>query len=197
MAEWLKDYVVAIGSLNSTLWFSWWNLVKLETERGHLVESGDSWLGRSGSDMWQASTSKVVPPPVSVKDRWVSPREQVLNVPIACRWYGPGKPSSWSPAGAWLTPPNSLVGSGKKLHTDPGIGQLACCGLCRESFFSGAVRSVQICQRLAKGCYMWTMGDTYGLGPYADGAWAMCDVLVRFSLARCTSIWIVVTLGYK
>jgi hypothetical protein len=27
-----------------------------------LGESGDSWLGRSGSGMWQASTSKVVAP---------------------------------------------------------------------------------------------------------------------------------------
>jgi hypothetical protein len=48
------------------------------------VESGDSWLGRSGSGMWQAGTSKVVAPPVSVKDRWVAPRELALNVLIAC-----------------------------------------------------------------------------------------------------------------
>jgi hypothetical protein len=41
---------------------------------------------------------------VSVKDRWVVPREQVLNVPIECRCNGPGKPNSWSPIGAWLTP---------------------------------------------------------------------------------------------
>jgi hypothetical protein len=31
MAEWSEDHVAAIGSLNSTLWFSRWNLVKLET----------------------------------------------------------------------------------------------------------------------------------------------------------------------
>jgi hypothetical protein len=48
------------------------------------VESGDSWLGRSGSGMLKTGTSKVVAPPVSIKDRWVGPREQVLNVPIAC-----------------------------------------------------------------------------------------------------------------
>jgi hypothetical protein len=48
------------------------------------VKSGDCRLGRSGSDMWKAGTSKVIAPPVSVKDRWVGPREQVLNVPIAC-----------------------------------------------------------------------------------------------------------------
>jgi hypothetical protein len=51
-------------------------------------------------------------------------------------------------------PPASLVGSGEKLGTDPWIGQPVCYGLCREPLFSGAVRSVQICQRLSKGCYM-------------------------------------------
>jgi hypothetical protein len=34
MAEWLEDHVTAICSLNSTLWFSDWNLIKLETGRG-------------------------------------------------------------------------------------------------------------------------------------------------------------------
>jgi hypothetical protein len=33
--------------------------------------------------MWQASTSKVVAPPVLIMDRSVGPCEQVLNVPIA------------------------------------------------------------------------------------------------------------------
>jgi hypothetical protein len=32
------------------------------------------WEGR-GVRTWQASTSKVVAPPVSVKDQWVDPRE--------------------------------------------------------------------------------------------------------------------------
>jgi hypothetical protein len=37
-------------------------------------------LGRSGSVMWKVGTFKVVAPSVSVKDRWVGPREQVLNI---------------------------------------------------------------------------------------------------------------------
>jgi hypothetical protein len=37
---------------------------------------------------------------------------------------------------------------------DPQIGQPACCGLCREPFFSGAVGSVQICRCLVKGCHV-------------------------------------------
>jgi type IV secretory pathway TrbF-like protein len=35
-------------------------MVKLETGRDPYVESGDSWLERLGSGMWQADTSKVV-----------------------------------------------------------------------------------------------------------------------------------------
>jgi hypothetical protein len=52
---------------------------------GPLGESEDSWLERSESGTRQAGTSKVVAPPVSVKDRWVGLREQVLNVPITYR----------------------------------------------------------------------------------------------------------------
>jgi hypothetical protein len=48
------------------------------------VKSRDRLLGRSESVMLKAGTSKVVPPPVLVKDRRVVPSEQVLNVPIAC-----------------------------------------------------------------------------------------------------------------
>jgi hypothetical protein len=47
------------------------------------VESGDRRLERLGSGMWQADIFKAIAPPVSVKDRWVGPREQVLHVPIA------------------------------------------------------------------------------------------------------------------
>jgi hypothetical protein len=52
----------------------------------------------------------VVAPPVSVKDRRVVTREQVLNIPIACRSYG-------SPAvdRCLVFAIASLVGSGEKL----------------------------------------------------------------------------------
>jgi hypothetical protein len=111
--------------------------------------------------------------------------------------YGPSKPSSWSSIGVSLTPPTSLVGSGEKLLTDPRIDQPACCGLCREPFFSGAMRSVQIYRRLTKCCYMWTTWDTYGPRPYMDWAWEACSVLVRFSPAGSTSIQIITTLRYE
>jgi hypothetical protein len=71
--------------------------------------------------------------------------------------YGPSKPCTLSSTEAWLKHTASLADLGEKLGMDPQIGQPTCRGLCREPFFSGAVGSVQICQRLAKGCYTWTM----------------------------------------
>jgi hypothetical protein len=49
----------------------------------------DRRLGRAESVMSKAGTSKVVAPSVSIKDRGVGTREQVLNVPIACWHMGP------------------------------------------------------------------------------------------------------------
>jgi hypothetical protein len=103
--------------------------------------------------MWKTGAFKVVAPPVSVKDRWIGPREQVLNVPIACRCYGPGKPSSWLSTKVCLFPTASLTVVGEKLGTDPRIKWLSSCGLCREPFFSGAVDLYKYVDDFAKGCY--------------------------------------------
>jgi hypothetical protein len=68
------------------------------------VNSGDHWLGRSGSDTRKSGTSQVVAPPVSVKGRWVGPHGQVSNVPIAYWWYEPSKHISLPSTDAWLYP---------------------------------------------------------------------------------------------
>jgi hypothetical protein len=65
------------------------------------------------------------------------------------------KSSSLSSIEVWLKSTTSLVGLGEKLGMDPWIGQPACCGLCQEPFFLGAVGSIQIYQRLVKGCDVW------------------------------------------
>jgi hypothetical protein len=122
------------------------------------------------------------PPPMSVKDRWVGPREQVLNVPVAYWWYGPGKPSSRLSIEAWLFPTAPLAAVGEKLGTDPWIGPPACCGLYQKPFLSGAVDLFKSVDDYMKGCYMWTTWDTYGRRPYADWAWITCGMLVRFPL---------------
>jgi hypothetical protein len=47
---------------------------------------GRQLVGKVGESVCGKLTpSRLQPPPVSVKDRSVGPREQVLNVPIACR----------------------------------------------------------------------------------------------------------------
>jgi hypothetical protein len=81
----------------------------------------------------------VVAPPVSVKDRGVGTHEQILNVPIACRWYMPSKPSSLLLTDVWLKRTASMAVLGEKLRwvkwshmgtahrkRTPGVRGLAC-----------------------------------------------------------------------
>jgi hypothetical protein len=93
---------------------------------------------------------------VSVKDRLIDHHEQVLNVPIACRCYGPGKPSSLPSTEAWFFSITSLAVLGEKLGTDPRTGQPSCCGLGQEPFFSGAVDLFKSVDNYVKGCYVLT-----------------------------------------
>jgi hypothetical protein len=51
-------------------------------------------------------------------------------------------------------PTTSMASSREKLGTDPRIGQLACCGLCQEPFFSGAVALSITIEDFAKGCHV-------------------------------------------
>jgi hypothetical protein len=93
---------------------------------------------------------------VSVKDLWVGPCEQVLNVPIACQKYGPGRPSSLLSIEACLFPIASLVVLREKLGMDPQTGLSVCCGLGQEPFFSGAVDLFKSLDDYTKGCYALT-----------------------------------------
>jgi hypothetical protein len=49
MAEWSKDHVVAIGSLKPQHFGLWQNCGQNGDRAEPLGESGDNWLGRSGS----------------------------------------------------------------------------------------------------------------------------------------------------
>jgi hypothetical protein len=77
------------------------------------------------------------------------------------------------------------------------IGQPSCCGSGRESFFSGAVDLFNSVDDYAKGCYTRTARDTYGRnairGLSAGCVWRVDQVFP----AGCTSIQIIVTLGYE
>jgi hypothetical protein len=55
-----------------------------------------------------------------------------------------------------FAPTASLVGSGEKLGTNSRISQPTCCGLSRESFFSGVVALLNSVNDYAKGCYALT-----------------------------------------
>jgi hypothetical protein len=52
-----------------------------------------------------------------------------------------------------FAPTASMAVLGEKLGTDPWIGQLVCCGLCREPFFSSAVALLNSIGDYVKGCY--------------------------------------------
>jgi hypothetical protein len=128
-------------------------------------------------------------PPVSIKDRWVGPREQVLNVPFTYRWYGPGKPSS-RPSTEDCLCPHCFIGWLKR-ETGYGPTDRSADMLWIVSRVVALLNSVD---DYTKGCYALTTWDTYGLGPYADWACDACDILVGFSPVGCISIRIAVTL---
>jgi hypothetical protein len=50
----------------------------------------------------------------------------------------------------------SMVVLREKLGMDSWIGQLMCCGLCQEAFFSGAVTLSIAVDDFVKGCYALT-----------------------------------------
>jgi hypothetical protein len=116
----------------------------VEPSKGKAEESAVAILRFS---MWY-------PPPVSVKDRGVGTREQVLNVPIACQWYGPGKPISLLLTDVWLKRTASMAVLGEKLRQVPRTIQP---GWEVESgaFFLGSSESVQLCWVSVKGCHVW------------------------------------------
>jgi hypothetical protein len=74
-----------------------------------------------------------------------------LNIPIAYRRYGSGKPSTLPLIEGGFTPTTSMVVLGEKLGMDLRIGQLACCELGQEPFFSIAVALFIAVDDFAKG----------------------------------------------
>jgi hypothetical protein len=66
----------------------------------------------------------------------------------------------------------------EKLGTDPRIGQSACCGLCREPFFSGAVALSIAVDDFTKGCHVHGLLVGSVRGAYVDWhrkrTWGLC-----------------------
>jgi hypothetical protein len=115
------------------------------------------------------------------------PREQVLNVPIACRRYGPSKSSSLPSTDGSFTLTASMTVLREKLGTNSMIVQPTCRGLCREPFFWSSC-SVHRCWRFRERLlcidrvrYVWS-GTICGLS--VGCVWHVGPV----SPAGCTSI---------
>jgi hypothetical protein len=68
----------------------------------------------------------------------------------------PGKHSSQLLTEAYLFPTTSLTVMGEKLGMDLWTGQLLCCELGREPFFSGAVDAFKSVDDYTKGCFVLT-----------------------------------------
>jgi hypothetical protein len=90
---------------------------------------------------------------MSVKDRGVGTHEQVLNIPIACQWYGPGKPSSLLLTDVWLKRTASMAVLEEKLRRVPRTTQP---GWEVESgaLFLRSSESVQLCWVSVKDCHV-------------------------------------------
>jgi hypothetical protein len=130
-------------------------LDKMEIGRDHLGRLVEHWKGKVGESV------VVILRFLCGSSRLCRLRTEGL-IPVSKYWmyrshagvYRPSKPSSWSSTEAWLKSIASLVGLGEQLGTDPRIDQPTRCGLCREPFFSGAVKSIQIYRWLVKGCHV-------------------------------------------
>jgi hypothetical protein len=87
-----------------------------------------------------------------------------------------------------FAPTASIVSLGEKLGTDPWIGQLSCCRLGQEPFFSGAVALLNSIDDFAKGCHVWGLPAGSVQVAYVD--WRrkhMCHLHQVFPVG-CTSI---------
>jgi hypothetical protein len=130
-------------------------LDKLETGRGHLGGSVEKSEGKGGE------TVVAILRFLCGSHRMCRLRTKGL-VPVSKYWmywshagvYGPSKPSSRLSTEAWLFFTASLAVVGEMLGMDPRMGQPACCGLCREAFFSGAVDLFKSVEDCVKGCHV-------------------------------------------
>jgi hypothetical protein len=149
-------------------------------------------MRRSESGMWQAGTSKVVGPSVSVKDRWVGPVSKYW----AYRSHaGDMDPLRLVVCHQWVLDLSALLHwRGWERKWSGSRGPLSRAERwSQEHFFSRVVHLSNFVGDLAKCCYTWTTWDTYGRGSYVDQAWKACDVLIGFSLQgvhRFESLWL-------
>jgi hypothetical protein len=91
---------------------------------------------------------------VSVKDRWVGPHEQVLNVPIECRWYGSDKPSSLLSTDVWLSSLLYWLAWERNWVHRPMDQLTDVLWIVSEAIFLRSSNFIQLYQWLVKGCHI-------------------------------------------
>jgi hypothetical protein len=91
---------------------------------------------------------------MSVKDRWVDLCEQVLNVSVACWWYGPNKPSSRPSIDAWLCLHCFIGWLGRETGYGPVDRSADALWIVSGALFLGSSGFAQLCQWLIKGYHV-------------------------------------------
>jgi hypothetical protein len=155
MAEWSKDHVVAVGYFNtqhfeliSETWLKW-----TPDEAFGWKRETAGWEGRRVV-CGKPAPLRLYPPPMSVKEWWVGPREQVLNVPIACWWYELGNPNSRLLIDAWLCPHCFIGWLGREAGYGPTDWSAGALWIVSGTLFLRSSGHVQLCWRLVKGCHV-------------------------------------------
>jgi hypothetical protein len=92
---------------------------------------------------------------MSVKDRWVAPREQVLNVRIACWWYRATKPCSLLSIYACFCPHCFNGWLGRETGYGPTDRLAGVSWIVSGAPFLGSSGPAQLCWWLVKGCHKW------------------------------------------
>jgi hypothetical protein len=98
---------------------------------------------------------------------------------------------------AWLSPLLQWFWGGEILDRDLWIGQPTCWGCSQEFLFLRSSDSIQYYWWLVKGCHVWGLPAESVRVAYMDWHGKHMCYVYRVSPVGCTSIWIVVTLGYE
>jgi hypothetical protein len=197
MTEWSEDYVAVICSLNlnfGTFGRAWLNWRSGGVLRWKVKIIG--WEGR-GVICEKPAPPRLYHPPVSVKNRWIGHREQVLNIPIAYRWYESCKASSWISTEGWLCPHCFMGWLGRETWYGPVDRLAIVIWIVSRALFLGNIGSAQLCwwlyeRLLCNDCVRYVWSRT--IRRLSVGCvWCVS----RVSPVWCTSIRIVATLGYE
>jgi hypothetical protein len=195
MAEWSKYHVAVVGPLNSKLslivgtWLNW-------RPAGLLWESGDSWLGRSGSgDVASRHLQGCSPHLCRLRTVQLAP----VNKYWTYRSHaGDMSPVSW--CSCVIIGPKSLsptlgLSHGRRNEVTQDDGWASLSFVAKTSF-----RCRGMFQLRGSQWKVVTYGD-YPQKAYAGRVWtgvgSLRGILVGFSPVGCTSIGIATTLGYE